>query len=115
MFGVKKKSTMDDVILISDQEIRVLPITELTEESVKTGDLTLPKADAEVKYYPEGGRAFVYGWQGDYLVESENIAQLEKNVALKNMFNFGTSAKSANIQFYVMIAALIVTVFLLRG
>lgn len=115
MFGVKKKSAMDDVILISEQEIRVLPVAELTEEAVKTDDLTLPRADAEIKYYPEGGRAFIYGWQGSYLAESENIAHLEKSVALKNMFNFGTSAKSANIQFYVMIAALIITVFLLRG
>lgn len=114
MFG-KKKSSMDDVILISENEIRVLPISELTEEAVKTGDLTLPRADADVKYYPEGGRAFIFGWQGNYLAETENIAQLEKSVALKNMFNFGTSSRSTNIQFYVLIVALIITVFLLRG
>ncbi|SHK92569.1 hypothetical protein [Desulforamulus aeronauticus] len=114
MFG-KKKSVIDDVILISEQEIRVIPITELTEESVKTGDLTLPRSDAEIKYYPEGGRAFIYGWEGNYLAESESIAQLEKSVALKSMFNFGSSSRATNIQFYVMMAALIITVFLLRG
>lgn len=110
----KKRSSLDDVILISENEIRVLPISELTEEAVKTGDLTLPRADADVRYYPEGGRAFIFGWQGNYLAETENIAQLEKSVALKNMFNFGTS-RSTNIQFYVLIVALIITVFLLRG
>ena len=106
---------MDDVILISEQEIRVISVSALTEESVKTGDLTLPRADAQVKYYPEGGRAFIYGWEGNYLAETENIAQLEKSVALKNMFNFGSASRSTNIQFYVMVAALIITVFLLRG
>lgn len=113
-FKKKKTEIGDDVILISEHEIRVLAVTDLDEESVHAGDLLLPRADADVKYYPGGGRAFIYGWQGNYLAESEAIAQLEKNVALRNMFNFGTGSKFANIQFYVMMGVLVLTIFLLR-
>lgn len=116
IFSKKKQQVEanDDVILISEQEIRVINVDDMTEDSITVDGLKLPRADAEVKYYPAGGRAFIYGWTGNYLAESENITQLEKNVALRNMFNFGTGSKFANIQFYVMMGVLIVTIFLLR-
>ncbi|MEL7656936.1 MAG: hypothetical protein AAGU75_13640, partial [Bacillota bacterium] len=75
-FGKPKAS--DDVILISDNEIRIIPVAGINEEGVNAGDLLLPRADADVRYYPEGGRAFIYGWSGNYLAESEAIAELEK-------------------------------------
>lgn len=111
-FGKPKAS--DDVILISDNEIRIIPVAGINEEGVHAGDLLLPRADADVRYYPEGGRAFIYGWSGNYLAESEAIAELEKNVALKQMFSFGGGGKNGNIQFFVMAALLLVTIFLLK-
>lgn len=113
MFGRPK--TGDTLILISENEIRTLDVEKLTEESIHAGDLVLPRADAQVRYYPGGGRAFIYGWQGNYLAESEHIAQLEKSIVLKNLFNYGTSTRLTNIQFYVMVAVLVITIFLLRG
>lgn len=113
MRNLKTKPT-DDVILISDNEIRILPVSKLDEEGIHAGELLLPKADAQVKYYPSGGRAFIYGWKGNYLAESEAIAELEKNVALKQMFSFGGGGKAGNIQLFVMAALLIITIFLLK-
>jgi len=112
MFG---RRSDDTVILISEHEIRTLDVTKETEEAIHAGGLILPRADAQVRYYPGGGRAFIYGYKGNYLAESENIAQLEKSIVLKNLFNYGTSARLTNIQFYVMVAVLVITIFLLRG
>lgn len=115
MFKKKGQTTLDIVILISETEIRELPVVQETEEAICTESLTLPKADAQVRYFPNGGRAFVYGYTGRYLAESENITQLEKSTVLRNLFDYGATGKTANIQFYVMMAALILTIFLLRG
>jgi len=111
--GLKRAKSNDDVILISHTEIQVLGVSNLDEESVSAGNLKLPRADAEVRYYPSGGRAFVYGWKGNYLAESERIAELEQNVALKNMFNFGTQSK-LNLPFFVMAAILVITIIVLH-
>lgn len=111
----KGSATLDIIILISETEIRELPISQETEEAVYTDNLTLPKADAQVRYFPNGGRAFVYGYTGRYLAESENITQLEKSTVLRNLFDYGATGKSENIKFYVMMAVLVLTIFLLRG
>lgn len=100
---------------MQENEIRILPIIGQDEESIHTEDLILPKADAKVKYFPNGGRAFIYNCDSHYLSETENIARLEKSVVLKNLFDYGHTARSANIQFYVMLGALLLTIFLLRG
>lgn len=109
-----KSKPGDDVILVSENEIRILPVSGISEEGIHTGDLLLPRSDADVKYYPDGGRAFIYGWQGNYLAESEAIAELEKNVALKQMFSFAGSGKMVNVQFFVMAALLLITIFILH-
>lgn len=111
----KDEGTGDIVILISDREIRQMEVDSETEQAVCAGSMTLPRADAEVRYFPSGGRAFVYGFTQQYLTETENIANLERNTVLKNLFDYGATSKHANIQFYIMIAALIITVFLLRN
>ncbi len=105
----------DIAILINEREIREIPVDEETEESICAGGLSLPKADAQVRYYPGGGRAYIYGYAPEYLSECENVARLEKSVVLRNLFDYGSTSKIANIQFYVMMAALIITIFLLRG
>lgn len=109
------KKSNDDVILISDNEIRILKINQLNEESIQAGELTLPKCDSEIKYYPSGGRAFIYGWSGNYLAESEAITELEKSVAIKQMFNYSDNSKVPNIQFIIMAVLLFITILLLRG
>ncbi len=121
MLGFFKKriesadGTGDVVILISDREIRQYDVERETEEAIHAGSLTLPRADAEIRYFPSGGRAFVYGFTQNYLVETENIANLEKNTVLRNLFDYGATTKYGNIQFYIMMAALIITIFLLRN
>lgn len=115
IFRKKQETTEDVLILMSDTEIRQYNVDNETEESIHAGGLTLPRVDADVRYYPEGGRAFIYGYTANYLVETENIANLERNTVLRNLFDYGATNKFANIQFYVMIAALIITVFLLKN
>jgi hypothetical protein len=114
VFG-KKKTTGDVAILINEREIREIPIEDETEEAVKAGNLSLPKADAEVRYFPDGGRAFIYGYTPRYIAECENVARLERSTVLRNLFDYGVGARAANIQFYVLVGALLLTVFLLRG
>ena len=114
MFFNKKKEE-DVVILMNEYEIRQYAVDDETEEALHVGDMVLPKTDAEGRYFPEGRRAFVFGHTGKYLAESENIAHLEKSVVLRNLFDYGSTAKTANIQLYVMLGVLVVTIFLLRG
>lgn len=116
MWPFKKKEQPNDIlILINDQEIRELLVDGETEEAVYSGELSLPKADAQVRYFPSGGRAFIYGYDdAEYMCKAENIARLEKSVVLQNLFDYGHTEKKANIQFYVMMAVLIITIFLLR-
>ena len=115
IFKRKTEDIGDVLILISGNEIRQYNVENETEESVHAGGLTLPRVDADVRYYPEGGRAFIYGYTANYLAETENIAALERNTVLRNLFDYGATTKFANLQFYIMIAALIITVFLLRN
>lgn len=114
MWPFNKKQSDDVLILLNEQEIRELTVDKETEEAVYAGDLSFPKADAQIKFYPSGGRAFVYGCDADYLCKAENIARLEKSTVLQNLFDYGATERKTNIQFYVMIASLIITVFLLR-
>lgn len=120
MFFLRKKQADaeaegDIVILINEREIQEIPVDYETEDSIHAADLLLPKADAEVRYFPQGGRAFIFGHTGNYLAESENIARLEKTTVLRNLFDYGATNRYANIQFYVMMAVIIIIVFLLRG
>lgn len=112
--NLKTDREKDKAILINDNEIRIINVIAQNEESIHTGQHVLPKADAQVKYFPEGGRAFIYNCSANYLTESENIAKLEKSTVLKNIFDYGHTAKAANIQFYIMVGVLIITIFLLR-
>ena len=110
-----KRKEEDIVVLMNEHEIRQYAVDDETEEALYVGDKILPKADAEVRYFPEGRRAFIFGHTGRYLAESENMARLEKSVVLRNLFDYGSTAKTANIQLYVMLGVLIITIFLLRG
>ncbi len=115
MLFKKKNLSPDVVILINEREIRELPVDDENEEAITAGGLSLPKADAEVRYFPSGGRAFIYGYTPNYLTECENVARLEQSTVLRNIFDYGATSKTANIQFYVMMAVLLITIFLLRG
>lgn len=115
MFLKKKASSLDVAILINDREIREVPVDKENEESITADGLILPKADSEVRYFPGGGRAFIYGYTPEYLAECENVARLEQSTVLRNLFDYGATGKSADLKFYVMMGVLILTIFLLRG
>ena len=104
--------TGDVVILLGEHEIRELPVLCESEEAIDVDGMVLPKADAEVRYYPKGGRAFVYGWTGTYLAESERIKDLERNTVLKGLFQY--AAPQSNIMTYLLLGVLVLTILLLR-
>lgn len=116
-FLKKREATeiFDVAILINDREIREIPVSQETEDAVYAGELVLPKKDTDVRYFPGGGRAFILGYKGDYLAESENIVRLERSTVLRNLFDYGASEKKGSMQFYIMMAVLVITIFLLRG
>lgn len=108
----KTQETGDVVILLGKNEIRELPVLSETEAAIEVQGMTLPRADAEVKYFPSGGRAFVYGYTGNYLADSENLKQLEKNTVLKGLFQY--AAPASNIMNYILLGVLVLTIFILR-
>jgi len=116
LFKKKEQNTGNTAILLNEHEIRSLPVVDENEESITLdGGLVLPRADAETRYYPEGGRAYVFGWTGRYLAESENISALEKNTVLRNLFDYGATTRLDTIKFFVWLGVVVVIVFLLRG
>lgn len=114
-FSKKQQQPGDIIILLNDREIREILVDNETEEAVYSGELSLPKADAQVRYFPSGGRAFIYGYSdAEYMCKAENIARLEKSVVLQNLFDYGATERKGSIQFYIMMAVLVITIFLLR-
>ena len=106
--------TGDVVIILEDQEIRELPVRSQDEESIYAGKLKLPKTDAQLYYFPGGGRAFIYGYKAQQLSDCENIYKLEQSSILKEMFNYPSAKTPSNIMFYVLIAAMVVIVLILH-
>jgi hypothetical protein len=112
-FGIGKgQGTGDVVILIGQTEIRELPVLKETEEAIEVEGMILPRADAEVRYWPSGGRAFVYGYTGPYLAESEHLKELERNTVLKSLFSY--AQPQTNLLNYVLLGVLVLTIILLR-
>lgn len=50
----------------------------------------------------------------EYLRQVEHLKEIEENIAIKNMFAFKDEGKK-DMKFYLMLAAIIIIVFLLRG
>ena len=112
----KKKIGEDDdvVILIQDQEIRELPVSAQNEEAIYAGELKLPKLDAQIRYYPSGGRAYIYGYSAPQLAETENIARLEKSSIIRSLFNYPSGKLAGNTQLYVFLAVLVIVILILH-
>lgn len=110
----KRKYESDDkVLVISDEKVQILDIQNKNETSITTDWHVFPVADTKALINPDGGIYYVINCSLKYLQECEHLKDLSENIAIKNMFNFGE--KSTNIQFYVMLAVLVITIFLLRG
>lgn len=109
----RKYESRDKVLVISDEKVEILDILDKNETSITTDFHIFPVSDTKALINPEGGIYYVLNCSLKYLQECEHLKELSENIAIKNMFNFGE--KNNNIQFYIMLAALLITIFLLRG
>jgi len=113
--GKFKYEPKDKVLIISDNKVDILPVVKVDEKQVETDMHIFPISDTKMLINPEGGVYYVVNCSLPYLQECQNLKELSENIAIKNMFNFGEQEKKFDIKFYVMMAALIITIFLLRG
>lgn len=105
----------DRVIMINGEKIETLPIIEINDTEIATESYILPKADAKIKFDPFGGVVYLYNCDLQYLQEAEHLKQVEENIVIKNLFDFGAGEKKSDIKFYIMAVVLLITIFLLRG
>ena len=110
-----KYEPKDKVLIISDNKVDILPVAKVDEKQVETDMHIFPINDTKMLINPEGGVYYVVNCSLKYLQECQSLKELSENIAIKNMFNFSDNEKKQDIKFYVMLAALIITIFLLRG
>jgi len=113
--GKFKYEPKDKVLIISDSKVDILPVAKVDEKQVETDMHIFPIADTKTLINPDGGVYYVVNCSLKYLQECQNLKELSENIAIKNMFNFADQEKKTDIKFYIMLAALIITIFLLRG
>lgn len=111
-----KYEQKDKVLIISDNKVEIWPVRKVDEKQIETDMHIFPITDAKALINPyEAGIYYVVNCSLPYLQECQNLKELSENIAIKNMFNFNDNEKKQDIKFYVMLAALIITIFLLRG
>lgn len=115
MMGRFRYEPKDKVLIISDNKVEILPVAKVDEEKVETDMHIFPVTDTKTLINPDGGIYYVVNCSLHYLQECQHLKELSENIAIKNMFSFGEQEKKFDIKFYVMLATLIITIFLLRG
>ena len=116
MISKFKYESKDKVLIISDNKVDILPVVKVDEKQVETNMHIFPIEDTKALINPaEGGIYYVVNCSLQYLQECQNLKELSENIAIKNMFNFGEQEKKFDIKFYIMMAVLVITIFLLRG
>ena len=110
-----KYEPKDKVLIISDNKVDIRPVAKVDEKQVETDMHIFPITDTKTLINPDGGVYYVVNCSLQYLQECQSLKELSENIAIKNMFNFSDNEKKQDLKFYVMLAALIITIFLLRG
>lgn len=110
----KKTQSEHKLIAINDNVLEVYDVLEYDHEKIKVENHTFPYADAVIKYNADGGLVFLYNCSLEYLQYTQNLAQLEESVVLKNVFDFGAKNKGDMLKFIIGVVAFIIVIFLVR-
>jgi hypothetical protein len=112
---LRRQESLDRVLIINGEKIEMFPVIEANESEVCTESHVLPRADAHIKFDPNGGMIYLYSCDLPYLQETQHLKQVEESIVVRNLFDFGGTEKKGDLRFYVMAALLLITIFLLRG
>lgn len=110
----EKRETNDKVIILKNDILEIYDVVGKNETDIITDHHVFPISDATVKINPEGGLYYLFNCDLRYLQETEHLKDVEQNIAIRNMFNFGESERKFDIKFYVMLAVIVIIVFLMR-
>lgn len=108
-----KPVSRDRVMVINGEKIEVLPVLAADSETVVTEFNVFPRADATIKFDPNGGVVYLYNCDLPYLQETEHLKQIEESIVLKGLFDFGTGEKKGDLRFYILAGLLLVTILVL--
>lgn len=115
LIGIRRQEIMDRVLIINGEKIEILPVVGANESEVYTDFQVFPRADAVIKFDPNGGMIYMYNCDLPYLQETQHLKQVEESIVVRNLFDFGGTEKKGDLRFYVMAALLLLTIILLRG
>lgn len=113
MLSLNKKAG-DTVCLIDGEKIEFLPVVKADETEIHTDSHVFPRSDATIKFDPAGGIVYLFQVALPYLQECQHLKAVEKNIAIRNIFDYGQKEKQADIKFFVMIAVFVIIVFLVK-
>ncbi len=116
MFGLFKKAGGGDIVVLVDGEkCEFLPVLTSNETEIQTRIHVFPKSDAVVKFNPNGGIVYMYNANLTYLQECQHLKQVEKNIAIRNIFDYGGGVeKRADLKFYVLLAVMVIIIILVK-
>lgn len=117
MFGFLNhgRSSSDRVVLVQGEKCEFLPVVKVDETEIHTASHVFPICDANVKFDPNGGVVYMFNVNLEYLQECEHLKHVEKNIVIRNIFDYaGGAEKKADIKFYVMMAAMVLIIFILK-
>lgn len=109
------RGPLDRVVLVQGEKCEFLPVVKADETEVHTPAHVFPKGDATIKFDPTGGIVYMFNASLAYLQECEHLKAVEKNIAIRNLFDYGGGTeKKQDIKFYVLLAVLVVIVFMVK-
>lgn len=125
MFGLKRKKDeeffpeTDDLIVIFDNDNRksdIQRISEIREGTIYvTGKYAIPLNDCEITTGPEG-RIFFYRAPARSVIETERLAQLEKNLVLSQITAYRPPVPAASMDWTKgLLFALVFLGFIMLG
>lgn len=111
--GTPKKFD-DTVCLIDGEKIEFLPVTKSDEVEIHTENHVFPRSDATIKFDPRGGIVYLFNASLTYLQECQHLKAVEKNIAIRNIFDYGQKDKQTDIKFFVLVAVFVIVIFLVK-
>ncbi len=88
-----RRKCKNKALLIREGQAELVPVRECRAGEIYLNDnRVLPLQDAKLYAMTDGSTIYAYNVSLKYLEEISNLSQVEENVAIKNMFNLGSSS-----------------------
>lgn len=109
----REKPMKNQVIVFSSRDdsggrvCEIMDVKEIVENRLVTEKCVLPLSDAEV-YNSSGGMIYAYNVSFEYLTETQHLAEVEKNIIVRQAFDYPNRTEPKGSANGLMIAGMII-------